>query len=111
MSLNVQYAIQIAQKAIDEKIDIEWWEEVCFAGGSLVLRWLTTCRRSFTLTTLMDTSFSKRPFLRSSGPLESTNVRIETLSWRVVRLTGSLHRHALRLQEADRESIGRHHPA
>lgn len=28
MSLNVQYAIQIAQKAIDEKIDIEWWEEV-----------------------------------------------------------------------------------
>ncbi|KAF9269289.1 L-rhamnoate dehydratase-like protein [Marasmius fiardii PR-910] len=28
MSLNVQYAIEIAQKAIDEKIDIHWWEEV-----------------------------------------------------------------------------------
>ncbi|KAK4046571.1 hypothetical protein OIO90_006522 [Microbotryomycetes sp. JL221] len=28
MSLNVQYAIQLAQGAIDEGIDITWWEEV-----------------------------------------------------------------------------------
>ncbi|KAK7062521.1 hypothetical protein VNI00_000009 [Paramarasmius palmivorus] len=28
MSLNVQYAIEIAQKAIDEGINIHWWEEV-----------------------------------------------------------------------------------
>ncbi|KAK1225869.1 hypothetical protein PQX77_011180 [Marasmius sp. AFHP31] len=28
MSLNVQYAIEIAQKAIDEGININWWEEV-----------------------------------------------------------------------------------
>ncbi|KAF5359041.1 hypothetical protein D9758_004778 [Tetrapyrgos nigripes] len=28
MSLNVQYAIEIAQKAIDENININWWEEV-----------------------------------------------------------------------------------
>jgi L-rhamnonate dehydratase len=31
MSLNVQYAIEIAQKAVDEKIDITWWEEVRLA--------------------------------------------------------------------------------
>lgn len=28
MSLNVQYALEIAQKCIDEKIGIYWWEEV-----------------------------------------------------------------------------------
>ncbi|KAJ8093004.1 hypothetical protein PM082_011324 [Marasmius tenuissimus] len=28
MSLNVQYAIEIAQKAVDEGININWWEEV-----------------------------------------------------------------------------------
>lgn len=35
MSLNVQYAIEMAQKAIDEGININWWEEVCLCASKV----------------------------------------------------------------------------
>lgn len=28
MSLDVNYAVKLAQRCIDEKVDIKWWEEV-----------------------------------------------------------------------------------
>ncbi|EJU03623.1 mandelate racemase/muconate lactonizing enzyme family protein [Dacryopinax primogenitus] len=48
MSLNITYAVEIAQKCIDEKIDIYWWEEVLhpddFDGHKLLKERMPTVR-------------------------------------------------------------------
>lgn len=48
MSLNVQYAIELAQACIDENINIHWWEEVLhpddFDGHRLLKRALPTLK-------------------------------------------------------------------
>lgn len=74
MSLNVQYAIQLAQRAIEEKIDITWWEEVLHPDDFDGREYSLTRQRKGA-DAVEQTSNSKLLCLGQSGRLESTSTR------------------------------------